>query len=198
MKTIYAYVRVSSDGQNETRQVKEFLRLNIPKNNIIIEKASGKDFNRQMYNNLLKRLKHGDCLYIGSIDRLGRDYSGIISQWNKLTKELKVTVKVLDMPLLDSDKQINNLVDLFICDIVLLTLAYQAEQEWQNIKSRQRAGIEIAKENGKHLGRPKTSASAKEVRIVSEWENGFLSLSDAMQKLGRKKSAFYRLVRELR
>jgi len=193
----YAYVRVSSDGQNEARQVKEFLQLGIPKDNIIIEKASGKNFNRQRYNSLLKRLKHGDCLYIGSIDRLGRDYNGIINQWNKLTKELKITIKVLDMPLLDSNKKITNLVDQFTCDIVLLTLAYQAEQEWQNIKSRQRAGIAIAKESGKHLGRPKNTYSKNEIGVVNAWKSGLLSLNEAMQKLGRKKSAFYRLVQEL-
>jgi len=198
MQQKYAYVRVSSDGQNEARQVKEFLKLGIPKNNIVIEKASGKDFNRQKYNNLLKRLKQGDFLYISSIDRLGRDYNGIINQWNKLTKEFKVTMKVLNSPILDTDAKTSTLIEKYLQDITLLTLAFQAEQEWQNIKERQKAGITIAKENGKHLGRPKIPASAKEVNVVNEWENGLLSLTEAMQKLGRKKSAFYRLVRELR
>jgi len=198
MKEIYAYGRVSSDSQNEARQIKEFGKLAIPKSNIIIEKASGKDFNRQKYNALLKRLKCGDCLYISSIDRLGRDYDGIIHQWNKLTKEIKVTVKVLDMPLLDSDKKTHTLVDKFITDIIFLTFAYQAEQEWHNIKSKQMAGIATAKESGKHLGRPKIHASAKEIKIVHAWQEGILTLNEAMKKLGRKKSAFYRLVQELK
>ena len=198
MQADYAYGRVSSDGQNAARQLNEFLKLGIPKSNIIIEKVSGKDFNRKKYNNLLKRLKCSDCLYIDSIDRLGRDYDGIISEWNKLTKEMKVIVKVLDMPLLNSDKKITTLVDKFVRDTVLLTLAYQAEQEWQNIKTRQKAGIAIAKESGKHLGRPKTVHSKKEIRVVSDWQNGLLSLDAAMQKLGRKKTSFYRLVRALK
>jgi len=194
----YAYVRVSSDKQNEARQLKEIMSLGIPKNNIIIEKASGKNFNRNKYNQLIKLLKNGDTLYIGSIDRLGRDYNGIISEWNKLTKDIKVTIKVLDMPLLDTDKKETNLMSKYVSDIVLLTLAFQAEQEWQNIKTRQRAGIAIAKEKGKHLGRPKTPYSENEIRVVRDWQDGILPLNEAMRKLNRKKSAFYQLVGQLK
>lgn len=194
---IYAYVRVSSVEQNETRQIKEILKLGVSKNNIIIEKASGKNFNRSKYNQLIRQLKEGDILYISSIDRLGRDYNGIIEEWNRLTKEIKVTIKVLDMPLLDTDKRSDSLLDKFIRDITLLTLAFQAEQEWQNIKYRQAMGIATAKESGKHLGRPKMVHSEKEIHIIKEWKNGLVSLNEAMQKLNRKKSAFYRLVREL-
>ena len=94
MQQKYAYIRVSSKEQNEARQVKEIERLGINKNNIIVEKASGKTFNRKKYNQLLTVLKTGDTLYINSIDRIGRDYDGILSEWNRLTKELKITVKV--------------------------------------------------------------------------------------------------------
>jgi len=197
MQDIFAYIRVSSDSQNEARQLKEIAKLKIPKNNVFIEKTSGKSFNRSKYNQLLKRLKNGDILYIGSIDRLGRDYSGIIKEWNRLTNEIKVIIKVLDMPLLNTDRKASSLIDKFVNDIVLLTLAFQAEQEWQNIKARQKAGIAIAKENGKHLGRPKTSYSENEIDIVKKWKHGMLSLDDAMEKLGRKKTSLYKLAGEL-
>ncbi|MCL2360684.1 MAG: recombinase family protein [Defluviitaleaceae bacterium] len=193
----YAYVRVSSDGQNEARQLKEIYKQGVPKRNIIIEKATGKNFNRGKYHELAKRLKSGDTLYIGSIDRLGRDYDGIISEWSNLTKEKRIIVKVLNMPLLNTDRQSTALIDKFVSDIVLLTLAYQAEQEWHNIKAHQRAGIAIAKENGKHMGRPKASYSEYEIRVVKDWKCGMLSLDEAMKKLGRKKSSFYKLVHEL-
>ena len=191
----YAYIRVSSTEQNEARQVKEINKLGINKNNIIIEKASGKNFNRSKYNQLIKNLKQGDTLYINSIDRIGRNYDGIISEWNRLTKELKINIKVIDMPLLDTDKKANSLIDCFIRDMTLLTLAFQAEQEWQNIKSRQRAGIDGAKESGKHLGRPKKSYSEKEIKIISDWQHGLLTVNEAMQKLNKKKSTFYNLCR---
>jgi DNA invertase Pin-like site-specific DNA recombinase len=195
---VYAYVRVSSTDQNEARQLNEFLKLGINKSNIIVEKTSGKTFNRKKYNQLVKHLKEGDTLYISSIDRLGRDYSGIIEEWNKLVITKRVTLKVLDMPLLDTDRKSGNLIDRFIRDITLLTLAFQAEQEWLNIKARQAMGIAVAKENGKHLGRPKAIYSEKEMAVIEEWRQGLVSLDEALKQLKRKKSAFYRLVKKIR
>jgi len=92
----YAYIRVSSKDQNEARQVKEVLKFGVEKSNIIIEKASGKNLNRSKYRGLVSRLKTGDTLYINSIDRLGRDYSGIINEWYRLTNEQKIIIKVLE------------------------------------------------------------------------------------------------------
>jgi len=197
-QTIYAYVRVSSDKQNEARQLQELLELGIPKKNIIVEKISGKGFNRQKYNNLIKLLKKDDLLYISSVDRLGRDYDGIITEWSRLTSKLYINIKVIDSPVLNTDIKPSTLVEKYLKNITLHTLAFQAEQEWQNIKSRQKAGIAIAKEKGKHLGRPKTAYSDIEMQVIKQWQSGLLSLTEAMQLVGRKKSSFYRLVQELK
>ena len=187
---IYAYGRVSSTGQNEERQVKEFLKLGISKDKIIIEKVSGKNFNRNKYHQLVRRLRAGDILYIHSIDRLGRDYIGILEEWNKLVRHKKVIIRVIDMPLLNTDKKSDSLIDRFIQDITLLTLAFQAEQEWQNIKARQAMGIALAKEKGKHLGRPKPVYTEKDMKVIEEWQQGLVSLDEALKLLKRKKSAF--------
>lgn len=77
MKT-YGYVRVSSTDQNEDRQLYAMEKLEIPSEQIFIDKQSGKDFNRPRYKALIKKLKYGDLLYIKSIDRLGRNYNEII------------------------------------------------------------------------------------------------------------------------
>jgi len=193
----YAYVRVSSKHQKELRQVKALTKLGIEKSNIIIEKVSGKGFKRSKYLNLLDILKAGDMLYISSIDRLGRDYDGIIAEWQYLTKKLNIIMKVIENPILDTDSQPTTLIDKYLKDITLLTLAFQSEQELCNIKERQKAGISIAKEKGKSLGRPKVVRSDKEVSIVKSWKNGLISLSDAMQELNLKKSAFYKLASEM-
>ena len=194
---IYAYVRVSSKNQNEARQISELSRLGICRNNIIIEKASGKNFNRNKYNQLVKRLNAGDVLYISSVDRLGRDYDGILSEWNRLVRKKKVVLKVLDMPLLDTDKKNDSLIDRFVRDMTLLTLAFQAEQEWQNIKARQAMGIAVAKEKGKRLGRPKAVYSEHERKVIEDWNQGLVGLDEAMKRLDRKKTAFYRLVQKI-
>ena len=194
----YAYVRVSDKYQNVSRQVKEVIKLGINKENVIVEKTSGKDFKRIKYLQMLENIKTGDILYISSIDRLGRDYDGIISEWHNLTKKLNIIIKVIDNPILDTDIKPKSLIDKYLKDITLHTLAFQAEQEWQNIKDRQKAGITIAKEKGKTLGRPKIILSEKEVSTIRDWQNGLIDLNMAMQKLNRKKSAFYKLANELK
>ena len=194
----YAYVRVSSKQQKVSRQVKAIMKLGVCKSNIIVEKVSGKDFNRGEYSKLLERLQAGDTLYISSIDRLGRDYDGIITEWHKLTKKLNIIIKVIDNPILDTDSKPDTLIDKYLQDITLLTLAFQAEQEWHNIKERQKAGITIAKEKGKPLGRPKIVRTEKEIRTVRDWQKGDIKTHEAMQILNRKKSAFYKLANELK
>lgn len=98
----YGYIRVSTMGQNEDRQRLAMERAAVPKRNIYMDKQSGKDFDRPQYKRLVHRLKSGDLLYVGSIDRLGRNYEEIQRQWRILIKEMGIDVCVLDMPLLDT------------------------------------------------------------------------------------------------
>ena len=103
---LYGYIRVSTRDQNEERQrlaLNEFGVLNI---NIFADKISGKDFNRPGYKRLIKKMKSGDTLVIKSIDRLGRNYNEILEQWRIITREKNVDVIVLDMPLLDTGKDV--------------------------------------------------------------------------------------------
>ncbi len=134
----YGYVRVSTKEQNEDRQMIAMSGVQVPERNIYVDKQSGKDFNRPMYRKLLKRLRPDDLLYIKSIDRLGRDYGEVLEQWRVLTKEKKVDIVVLDMPLLDTRRG-KDLVGTFLSDIVLQVLSFVAENERKNIRERQRA-----------------------------------------------------------
>jgi DNA invertase Pin-like site-specific DNA recombinase len=193
---IYGLVRVSTEEQNEERQVIRMLKLGIPKENLSIEKESGKSTSRAKYKTLVKKLKQGDALYIENLDRLSRDYDGIIREWNKLTKQKGVTVKILDTPFLDTDQADNDLSSRFMRDIFLLIQAFQAESEWQKIKARQAQGIAVAKASGKNLGRPKKSAmTGREVEVVRQYQDQEIALDIALALLTVKKSAFYNLCR---
>ena len=152
---IYGYVRVSSTTQNVERQTEEMARLEIPNENVFIDKQSGKDFNRENYQILRSKIKKGDLLIIKSIDSLGRNYKMILDEWYYITKIVECDVFVIDMPLLDTRSTPQNLVGRFIADIVLQILSFVAETERESIKSRQAEGIRIAKEKGVHMGRPK-------------------------------------------
>lgn len=146
METTYGYIRVSSRDQKEDRQL-DVLKTLVRPGNIYMDKQSGKDFNRPQYKKLVRRLKKDDLLYIKSIDRLGRNYEEILSQWRILTKEKGIDIVVLDMPLLDTRRG-KDLMGTFLSDIVLQVLSFVAENERNNIRQRQAEGIAAAKARG--------------------------------------------------
>ena len=190
---IYALIRVSTKKQKEARQIARMVKLGIPKQNIVIEKESGKSTVRTKYHKLVKTLKSGDTLYIENIDRLGRDYDIILDQWRLLTREKNITVKVLDTPMLDTDQKHKDLSKKFMRDILLLTQAYEAESEWRKIKSRQAQGIVAAKASGIAFGRPKSTPTETEIIIANQYINREITLNVALSALNIKKSAFYKL-----
>lgn len=147
----YGYVRVSTKEQNIDRQIAAMTKEKLEMKQIYVDKASGKDFNRKKYKQLLRKLKEGDELYIKSIDRLGRNYDEIIKEWNRLTKEKKIDIIVLDFPLLDTREKAENLTGKFLSDIVLQILSYVAQIERENIHQRQMEGIKEAKKKESSL-----------------------------------------------
>ena len=193
---VYAYVRVSSTDQNEDRQMIAMEQAGVPEGNIYIDKQSGKDFNRPNYKRLMKRLREGDILYILSIDRLGRNYEEIQNQWRIITKEKKVDIVVIDMPLLDTRRD-KNLLGTFISDMVLQLLSFVAENERENIRSRQAAGIAAAKAKGVKFGRPVKEVSEEFAREVELWAKKEISLEEILQKYDMCRATFYRRVREM-
>ena len=136
MNHTYGYVRVSAQEQNESRQMIAMRQFGVEERNIIVEKQSGKDFNRPRYRGLLRQMRKGDVLVIKSIDRLGRNYTEILDQWRLLTQKRKIAIVVLDMPLLDT-RQGRDLMGTLIADIVLQLLSYVAQTERENIRQRQ-------------------------------------------------------------
>lgn len=188
----YGYVRVSTKEQNVDRQLVEMYTQGLNDKTIFIDKQSGKDFERNEYQKLKKTLKSGDLLIIKSIDRLGRNYDMIIEEWKDLVNRLNVDIVVLDMPLLDTRTEGKNLVGKFISDIVLQILSFVAENERENIKKRQAEGIRIAKEKGKHLGRPKLKLPKNFTLIANKYKKKKITLADALSSLKMNRSTFYK------
>lgn len=193
---IYGYIRVSSFEQNEARQIMAMTERNIEKRNLYIDKVSGKDFNRPQYQKMKKKLNQGDLLYILSIDRLGRNYCDIQEEWKSLTKDIGIDICVIDMPLLDT-RQNKDLIGTFISDIVLQLLSFVAENERENIRSRQRQGIIAAKTRGVKFGRPIKKLPNDFERSVIKWSNGEIQLTEILTLYGISKSTFYRRIKEL-
>ena len=133
---VYGYIRVSSNDQNENRQLIALHDKGVKDRFIYVDKVSGKDFNRPQYKKLMEKMKPGDLLYIKSIDRLGRNYEEVQNQWRVLTKEKNVDICVIDMPLLDTQRG-KDLMGTFIADLVLQILAFVAQSEREFIRKRQ-------------------------------------------------------------
>ncbi len=193
----YGYVRVSTADQHEDRQMVSMSELKIPLENIFIDKQSGKDFNRPFYKSLMGKLRPGDLLYIKSIDRLGRNYDEILSQWRILTKERKVDIAVIDMPILDT-RNGKDLMGTFLADTVLALLSFVAQNERENIKQRQKEGIAAARAKGIRFGRPVKKPPDNFALVVKHWEHGKITFENALEQTGLKEATFYRRLREYR
>ncbi len=193
----FGYIRVSSTDQNEDRQLAALHACKIPKNNLYLDKLSGKSFNRPQYKRLLKRLRPGDTLYLLSIDRLGRNYEEVQEQWRLLTKEKGVDICVLDMPLLDTRRD-KDLMGTFIADLVLQILSFVAQNERENIKKRQAQGIAAAKARGVQFGRPGLPEPVDFAELVETWDSRLITIDQITARYGLSESTFYRRLRAYR
>jgi len=190
----WAYIRVSTREQNEDRQVIAMREFGVPDGNMIIEKQSGKDFERPKYQKLMKQIKPGDVLVVKSIDRLGRNYDEILEQWRLITKEKQAYIVVLDMPLLDT-RAGRDLTGTLIADIVLQLLSYVAQTEREFIRQRQREGIDAAKARGRRFGRPRCQLTPEDADTIRRWRSGEIGLAAAERLTGLSRSTLYRLAR---
>lgn len=192
----FGYARVSSREQSLDRQILALSKY-VPSDNILTDKASGKDLNRPAYQALksVLGLRRGDELFIVSLDRLSRNKADIKKELEWF-RDNGIRLKVLDLPtsMIDVGTGQEWILEM-ITNILVEVLSSIAEQERLTIRKRQREGIEAAKAKGKHLGRPKLAIPADFPDIYKDWKDGKYTARYAMQKLGLTASSFYRIVR---
>ena len=197
MKT-YAYARVSTRDQNLERQIAAFTEFGISLDCIYSDRKSGKDFDRSQYKRLMRKLKAGDLLVIKSIDRLGRNYDAIISEWSNITGHIGADILVLDMPLLDTRAKADTLVGKFISDIVLQVLSFVAENERDNIKARQAEGIRAAIARGVRFGRPSIKYTDAFLQVAFDYIDKRIDSRSALKLLGLRRDNFYYHIRKIK
>ena len=193
--SIFAYVRCSAADQNEARQIAAMEKLQVPPENVFIDKQSGKDFNRPKYQALIERLQPGDVIYFHSLDRMGRNYLDTVEQWRVITREKGADVVILDMPLLDTRVH-KDLLGTLIAELVLNLLSYTAQNEYESIKKRQAQGIAAARARGVHMGRPAKRCPENFKELASQWERGKLATKEFMRQTGLSENTLYRRLRE--
>jgi len=193
---LIGYCRVSTRDQNEHRQVIAMREFGVPEENILVEKMSGKDFNRPVYQDMVARFNPGDVLVISSLDRLGRDYDAVIDEWRHLTKEKEVAIVVLNMPLLDTRQKDRDLTASFVADIVLQILSYVSETERLMNKERQSAGIAAAKARGVKFGQEPMERPALLDDLLAKWKREEITSREAGRLLGVSHTTFLNWVHE--
>lgn len=194
-KKIYGYARVSSADQNEARQIIQLREKGVKDEDIFLDKKSGVNFDRPAYKEMTEKLKAGDMLYVSSIDRLGRDYDEILKQWSILTTDIGIDICVIDMPLLDTT-QLNGLLKDFITSIVLQIFSFVAQMERDNIRKRQREGIDAAKIRGVKFGRPEIPLTEEFLSNLQKYREGKISIEEVLGNVGMSRSTFYRKIKK--
>ncbi|XOS91379.1 recombinase family protein [Brevibacillus laterosporus] len=199
------YVRVSTKEQNLERQIKKMKELGVDDRFLFVDKQSGKDFDRPGYLAMKNVIREGDIIYLDALDRLGRDYDGIVSEWKEITRTLNADIIVLENASLFDSSKFKAMGDMgkLMEDQFLSLLAYVAQQERKKIKQRQAEGIAVARANGVRLGRPKLSLDtlSKEQRMKFEalypqWKSSIITAVQFMKELDLKKTTFYKLLKE--
>ncbi|MCC3378518.1 recombinase family protein [Paenibacillus farraposensis] len=193
-----AYGRVSAKDQNPERQLVKFRELGVEERYIFVDRMSGKDFKRPKYQAMRLLIREGDLVYLDALDRLGRDYDGIISEWKYITREIGADIVCLDNETLFDSRKFKTMGDFgkVMEDQFLSLLAYVAEQERKKNRQRQAEGIEVARAAGVTFGRPRQVIDDKFVQAYKDWKAGHLTATAAMEKVGMKRTTFYRRLRE--
>ena len=191
---IYGYARVSTREQNTDRQIEALMKFGVPEQNIIVDKASGKDTEREGYQYLKRQiLRRGDTLVIKELDRLSRNKADIKRELETF-KDMGVRVKILDIPTTLTDFPTEQLwIQDMVTAILIEVLGSIAENERMIIRARQREGIEAAKRRNVRFGRPPAPLPENWRDIMAAVKRGEMRPVDAMRELGVSHSRFYRL-----
>lgn len=205
MSKTYACWRVSSNEQNEARQLKAFRECGEKIDEIFGDKLSGKSMDRPDYQRMVAKLEPGDLVIFSSLDRMSRSYDDIAEEWRYITKEKGADILILDMrDLLDTRKG-KDLVGTLISDIVVKLLSYVAETERKNIRKRQAEGIaamsvdgkgrRVSKKTGGHFG-PAEKRVENFAEVYERQQRGEIKLSEALKLTGIGRTKWYELARE--
>ena len=197
----YFYARVSSKDQNEERQLNQFEEVfgidrDADRDRIVIDKESGKDFNRMGYQHMKNQLlRSGDTLVVTSLDRLGRNKQAIKEELEYFRTN-NIRVKIMDLPTTLQEYEDNTtaaaIMDM-VNNILIEVMGTMAEQERNNIKVRQQQGIENARDKGIKMGRPKLERPENWAEVTAEWTAKKITAVEAMKRTGLKKNTFYTL-----
>ena len=179
------YIRVSTEHQETARQ--QEIMVNYGVDRIFSEKISGANTDRPQLKAMLDYVREGDTLYVESISRLGRSTKDLLNIIDSLTA--KGVTLISNKENIDTNSPTGK--------FMLTVFAALSQLEREQLRQRQREGIEIAKVQGKYTGRkPIPIDWTKFGQLYGEWKLKKITARDFMKKMDLTANTFYRRVRE--
>ena len=205
----YGYIRVSSKTQDEERQIQALFSYGVSRENIFIDKASGKNFiDRENWEKLMAKVIVNDIIVIKELDRLGRNNNEIKDTF-ELLKNKRVFLEFIEQPILNTANKSKLEMEL-LHPIILHLLGYFAEKERVKIRQRQREaynvletdkkGRKISRKKGKIVGRPNKieNLTTEQKRYVKAWIDKSIKLRDCIKLTGLSSATLYRIKQNMR
>lgn len=190
----FGYARVSTCEQNEDRQIEALTDFGVSKDNIIVDKCSGKDTEREGYQYLKKQiLRSGDTLVIKELDRLSRNKADVKREL-EFFKKKGIHIRILDIPTTLTEFPAEQMWVMDMINAILIeVLGSIAENERNKIRSRQREGIAAAKKKNVRFGRPAVDKPENWEQVMNQISAKQITVSQAIHQLNISRSSFYRL-----
>ena len=205
----YGYIRVSSKTQDEERQIQALFSYGVSRENIFIDKASGKNFiDRENWEKLMAKVIVNDIIVIKELDRLGRNNNEIKDTF-ELLKNKRVFLEFIEQPILNTANKSELEMEL-LHPIILHLLGYFAEKERVKIRQRQREaynvletdkkGRKISRKKGKVVGRPNKieNLTTEQKRYIKAWIDKSIKLRDCIKLTGLSSATLYRIKQNMR
>jgi len=184
----YAYVRVSSQSQQDGRQFIAMESRGIPPERIFSEKQSGKDTKRPELQSLMNTVQNGDIVVVESISRFARNTRDLLGLVDKLTQK--------GVEFISLKEHIDTTTPTGRFTLTIFAAISELERECTLL--RQAEGIAAARARGVHLGRPIKKPPENFPEVVKLWEREKITFEEALKRTGLKQGTFYNRLREFR
>lgn len=197
----YQYKRISTNHQSLARQdvaLENYCKENnivVPEDNIYSDIITGKTTKRVNYQIMKSKLQKDDVLILLDLDRLGRTWDIIKSEWEELTN-MGVYIIIVNCPLInvmpDSKGEIS--VDKRLIQQMMFTLlCYLSQKEVEKISMRTKEALKAKKEQGVELGRPKTISDEIRQKVISL--KGTMNYRDIADEVGVSIATVSRIIK---
>lgn len=178
---VYGYARVSTADQNTDAQERELREAGCDE--IYVDHAiSGVASNKPELENMLSRIRKGDCVMVWKLDRLGRNTRDLLDLLEELNEKGAAFRSLRDGISTDPT---GTAMERAMATAMLTIISAFATLERDQLIERTKAGLETARANGRVGGRPRVDPGNKDVQKAKELREKGLSIEDIRRHLAR-------------